>query len=76
VANGWGVKAVQALLPSAKKQLNVRCLCTETNATNTRAQKMLTKLSFQQISQNRTDMSPGKETHLLQYEHVLKALSL
>ncbi|MEW4283212.1 GNAT family N-acetyltransferase [Priestia koreensis] len=71
VANGWGVKAVQALLTYAKEQLNIRCLYAETHATNTRAQKMLTKLSFQQVSQNGTDMYRGEQTSLLQYELVL-----
>lgn len=66
---GLGVAGVQQLIQYGMEQLHITTFLAETHATNIRAQKMLEKLGFKEISRIGSELYCGEETALIQYQY-------
>lgn len=66
---GLGAAVVQQLIQYGVEQLNITTFLGETHATNRRAQKMLEKLGFKEISRIGSELYCGEETALIQYQY-------
>ena len=71
-SKGFGTQAVKELMQYGHKQLGITSFLAETHETNIRAQKMLNRLGFQEISRNGSERYLNEETTLIQYQFLVE----
>lgn len=64
---GIGTVAAKCMMEYALQKLEINVLTAETHESNIRAQKMLDKLGFKEVSREGTELYLGEVTQLIQY---------
>lgn len=67
---GFGVQAAKELMTYGYNEFSITTFHAETHETNLRAQKLLNRLGFQEISRNGTEQYLNEETKLIQFQHL------
>lgn len=65
---GFGVQAAKKMMIYGYNELGITTFLAETHETNIRAQKLLNRLGFQEVSRNGTEIYLNKETKLIQFQ--------
>ena len=67
---GFGVQAVKKIMAYGYNELGITTFHAETHETNIRAQKLLTRLGFQEIGRNGSEVYLNEETQLIQFQFL------
>lgn len=67
-AKGFGVQATKKIMAYGYNKLGITTFLAETHETNIRAQNLLNRLGFQEISRNGSEMYLNEETKLIQFQ--------